>query len=254
LAWRDEPEGATAATATADGNGQVLEVSNLNAGYGPLTAVFDADLHVKRGEVVALMGHNGAGKTTTVKSIFGLVKARGGTVRYQGEDITGATPRRNVERGMSFTPAEQFVFGDLSVRDNLRLGALSNASDERRGARMEQVLELFPILGERANQLAGTFSGGQQRMLSIGIALMSDPKLMLLDEPSLGLSPAVVEQILHTLRRLADEEAMTVLIVEQNMKYSLEVADRIVIMHSGRTKLDATADDMRNRGNWWDLF
>jgi len=116
------------------------------------------------------------------------------------------------------------------------------------------VLELFPILRERTNQLAGTFSGGQQRMLSIGIALMSDPKLMLLDEPSLGLSPAVVEQILQTLRRLADEEAMTVLLIEQNMKYALDVADRIVIMHSGRTKLDASADDMRNRGNWWDLF
>jgi len=246
LAWPDE-------SGTAQANGRVLEVSNLNAGYGPLTAVFDADLHLDRGEVVALMGHNGAGKTTTVKSVFGLVKARGGTVRYQGEDITGSTPRRNVERGMSFTPAEQFVFGDLSVRDNLRLGALSNASAERREARLDQVLELFPILKERSNQLGGTFSGGQQRMLSIGIALMSDPKLMLLDEPSLGLSPAVVEQILSTLRRLADEEAMTVLLIEQNMKYALEVADRIVIMHSGRTKLEESAGGMRNRGNWRDL-
>jgi branched-chain amino acid transport system ATP-binding protein len=247
LAWPDE-SGAAAS------NGALLEVENLNAGYGPLTAVFDADLSIKRGEVVAMMGHNGAGKTTTVKSIFGLVKSRGGTVRYGGEDITGASPRRNVERGMSFTPAEQFVFGDLSVRDNLRLGALSNASDERREARLEQALELFPILKERASQLAGTFSGGQQRMLSIAIALMSDPKLMLLDEPSLGLSPAVVEQILQTLRRLADEESMTVLLVEQNVKYALEVADRVVVMHSGRTKLDASAEEMRNRGSWWDLF
>ena len=247
MAW---PDG----TAGGAPDGALLEVQNLRAGYGPLTAVFDADLRLRRGEVVALMGHNGAGKTTTVKSIFGLVRPRGGSVRYEGRDLAGASPRQNVADGMSFTPAEAFVFADLSVRDNLRLGALSNGSPERREQRMEQVLELFPILGERASQRAGTFSGGQQRMLSIGIALMSDPRLMLLDEPSLGLSPAVVEQILHTLRRLADDEQMTVLLVEQNMKYALEVADRIVIMRSGRTQVDASADEMRRRESWWDLF
>lgn len=240
--------------AQGDGDGTLLEVESLSAGYGPLTAVFDANLRMRRGEVVALMGHNGAGKTTTVKSIFGLVKTRSGTVRYEGRDIAGNGPRRNVSDGMSFTPAEAFVFGDLSVQDNLRLGALSNASPERRDARMEQVLELFPILRERAKQRAGTFSGGQQRMLSVGIALMSDPRLMLLDEPSLGLSPAVVDQILTTLRHLATTEKMTVLLIEQNMKYALEVADRMVIMHSGRTTLDASAEEMRSRETWWDLF
>jgi len=247
LAW---PDGQTA----PDDGAPILEVENLSAGYGPLTAVFDADLRLRRGEVVALMGHNGAGKTTTVKSIVGLVKARSGTIRYAGKDVTAQGPRRNVSSGMSFTPAEAFVFADLSVHDNLRLGALSNTSAERREQRMEQVLELFPILGERAKQRAGTFSGGQQRMLSVGIALMSDPRLMLLDEPSLGLSPAVVEQILATLRDLATKEQMTVLLVEQNMKYALEVADRMVIMHSGRTTLDATAEEMRARESWWDLF
>jgi len=246
LAW---PDGHA-----PNGDGPVLEVEGLRAGYGPLTAVFDADLRMSRGEVVALMGHNGAGKTTTVKSIFGLVKARSGTIRYAGEDITGHGPRANVANGMSFTPAESFVFADLSVQDNLRLGALSNASADRRDQRMEQVLGLFPILRERAKQRAGTFSGGQQRMLSVGIALMSDPRLMLLDEPSLGLSPAVVDQILATLRDLATKEQMTVLLVEQNMKYALEVADRMVIMHSGRTTLDATAEEMRARESWWDLF
>ena len=235
-------------------DGTVLEVTGLRAGYGPLTAVFDADLQLRRGEIVALMGHNGAGKTTTVKAIFGLVKARAGSIRYSGEDITGHGPRHNVSSGMSFTPAESFVFSDLSVQDNLRLGALSNASAERRDERMHQVLELFPILGERAKQRAGTFSGGQQRMLSVGIALMSDPRLMLLDEPSLGLSPAVVDQILATLRELATKERMTVLVVEQNMRYALEVADRMVIMHAGRTTLDATVEEMRARDSWWELF
>ena len=244
MAWREKSSADSA----------VLEVEGLRAGYGPQTAVFDADLSLRRGEVVALMGHNGAGKTTTVKSVFGLVKARAGTVRYEGREVGGWRPRDSVANGMSFTPAEQFVFADLSVRDNLRLGSLSNRSAERREARMEQVLDLFPILGERADQRAGTFSGGQQRMLSIGIALMSDPRLMLLDEPSLGLSPAVVEQILKTLRELANNESMTVLLIEQNMKYALEVADRVVIMHRGSTTLDATAEEMRRRGNWWDLF
>ena len=235
-------------------NGAVLEVEGLRAGYGPQTAVFDAELSLRRGEVVALMGHNGAGKTTTVKSIFGLVKPRGGTVRYEGSEVGGWRPRDSVAKGISFTPAEQFVFADLSVGDNLLLGSLSNRSEERRQARMEQVLDLFPILRERADQRAGTFSGGQQRMLSIGIALMSDPRLMLLDEPSLGLSPAVVDEILRTLRELANTESMTVLLIEQNMKYALEVADRVVIMHRGRTTLNATAEEMRRRGNWWDLF
>ncbi len=247
MAWPDE-------TAAAPDDGTLLEVQNLRAGYGPLTAVFDADLKLRRGEIVTLMGHNGAGKTTTVKSIFGLVKVRGGSVRYNGRDIHHDSPRQNVAGGMSFTPAESFVFGDLTVRDNLLLGALSNTSEERRAERERQVLDLFPILGERANQRAGTFSGGQQRMLSIGIALMSDPRLMLLDEPSLGLSPAIVDQILQTLRRLADEEQMTVLLVEQNVKYALEVADRVVIMRSGRTEIDATAEEMRKRESWWDLF
>jgi len=244
LAWPEKPSE----------NGAVLEVEGLRAGYGPQTAVFEANLKLRRGEVVALMGHNGAGKTTTVKSIFGLVKPRAGTIRYEGREVGGWRPRDSVAQGMSFTPAEQFVFADLTVRDNLLLGSLSNQSAERRDARMEQTLDLFPILRERANQRAGTFSGGQQRMLSIGIALMSDPRLMLLDEPSLGLSPAVVDEILRTLRELANTESMTVLLIEQNMKYALEVADRVVIMHRGRMTLDATADEMRQRGSWWDLF
>ena len=232
----------------------LLEVQQLTAGYGPQTAVFGADLRMRRGEVVALMGHNGAGKTTTVKSIFGLIKPRGGSVRYDGREVTGRRPRDNAADGMSFTPAEQFVFADLSVRDNLRLGALSNRSSERGEQLLEQVLELFPILRARTDQRAGTFSGGEQRMLSLGIALMSDPRLMLLDEPSLGLAPAVVEQIMQTLRQLVSSSSMSVLLVEQNMKYALQVADRVVIMHSGRTKLDASIDEMRGRGSWWDLF
>jgi branched-chain amino acid transport system ATP-binding protein len=244
LAWPDErPDGAA-----------LLEVEGLKAGYGPQTVVFEAGFRVRPGEVVAMMGHNGAGKSTTVKTVFGLVKPRAGTVRYAGAEVTGHHCRQNVAAGMSYTPADAFVFADLSVSDNLKLGALSNPSEESRQARMEQVLRLFPILEERATQRAGTFSGGQQRMLSIGIALMSDPRLMLLDEPSLGLSPALVEQVLRTIRALADTEQMGVLLVEQNMKYALDVADRVVIMHSGRIRLDATADEIRERGQWWDLF
>jgi branched-chain amino acid transport system ATP-binding protein len=244
LAWPDEGSEPQA----------LLEVEGLKAGYGPQTVVFEAGFRVRPGEVVAMMGHNGAGKSTTVKTVFGLVKPRAGTVRYAGQEVTGHNCRQNVAAGMSYTPADSFVFADLSVSDNLKLGALSNRSEPSRTERLEQVLRLFPILEERAGQRAGTFSGGQQRMLSIGIALMSNPKLMLLDEPSLGLSPALVEQVLRTIRELADAEDMGVLLVEQNMKYALDVADRVVIMHSGRIRLDATADEIRERGQWWDLF
>jgi branched-chain amino acid transport system ATP-binding protein len=244
LAWPDEGSEPQA----------LLEVEGLKAGYGPQTVVFEAGFRVRPGEVVAMMGHNGAGKSTTVKTVFGLVQPRAGTVFYAGQEVTGHNCRQNVAAGMSYTPADSFVFADLSVSDNLKLGALGNRSETSRRERLEQVLRLFPILEERAGQRAGTFSGGQQRMLSIGIALMSNPKLMLLDEPSLGLSPALVEQVLRTIRELADAEAMGVLLVEQNMKYALDVADRVVIMHSGRIRLDATADEIRERGQWWDLF
>ena len=250
-------EQATAASNEANRGAvgdDLLVLSGLQAGYGKKHVVFDVDLHLRRGEIVTIIGHNGAGKTTTLKTIFGMLPPLGGTVTYGGEDVSHSTCRRNVLRGMSFIPSERFVFGDLSVLDNLRLGAMHESSGEVRDTRRNRVHKMFPLLGERAAQRAGTMSGGQQRMLSLGLALMSDPKLLLLDEPSLGLAPALVGEIFDHVRRLADEEGLTVLLLEQNVGQALRIADRAYVMRAGRIILEETADQMRQRKDFWDLF
>ena len=175
-------------------------------------------------------------------------------VVYEGDDITNASSARHVRLGMSFTPAERFVFPDLTVGANLRLGAVMESSRAERAKRLGRVHDLFPILKEREAQLAGTFSGGQQRILSVGIAMMSDPKLMFLDEPSLGVSPAITQQILARLREMADEDGRAVVLLEQNVGHALRQADRVYVMRSGRIILEESAEGMREREHWWDLF
>ena len=244
------PGGVGAGTATQD----ILVLSGVQAGYGKKHVVFDVDLHLRAGEIVTMIGHNGAGKTTTLKTVFGMLPAIGGNVTYQGEDITHSSCRRNVLRGMSYIPAERFVFGELSVLDNLRLGALHEGSREVRDTRREKVHGMFPLLRERAAQRAGTMSGGQQRMLSLGLAMMAAPKLLLLDEPSLGLAPALVAEIFDGVRRLADEEGLSVLLLEQNVGQALRIADRAYVMRAGRIILEETAEQMRGRKDYWDLF
>jgi branched-chain amino acid transport system ATP-binding protein len=231
-----------------------LTVRGLEVGYGRRQVVFGVDLHVGEGEIVAMMGHNGAGKTTTIGSIFGFIKPIGGTVEYRGRDAIRDGCAANVRNGMSLIPAEQFVFAQLSVLDNLRIGAFTNSDRPTVDARMAEVFELFPILEDRLSQAAGTLSGGQQRMLSLGISLMTGPSLILLDEPSLGLAPAVVEQIMNVVRRLADERGVSVLLLEQNVTQALRVADRAYVMRSGRIILEESAEAMRARDSYWDLF
>lgn len=199
-----------------------------------------------------MFGHNGAGKTTTLNGIFGRCRPTGGTVRFAGMDITRGKGIDNVRHGLTLIPAEQFVFADLTVLDNLRLGAYRNGSNMHE--LMEQVHDLFPILRERERQLAGTMSGGQQRMLSIGIALMTGPKLLLLDEPSLGLSPALVQQMMVAIGRLAREQHLSVLLVEQNVVQTLDVVDRAYFMRGGRIILEERSDELKARKSYWDLF
>jgi branched-chain amino acid transport system ATP-binding protein len=155
---------------------------------------------------------------------------------------------------MSFTPPERYVFPDLSVLNNLRLGGISEKSEERKQERLERICEMFPVLKQRFKQLAGTMSGGEQRMVALGIALMGGPRLMLLDEPSLGLAPSVVEQLMDAVRKLTDEQGISVILLEQNVAMALNHADRAYIMRSGRMILEEPADAMRARGHWWDLF
>jgi branched-chain amino acid transport system ATP-binding protein len=251
---RKNGKSSSEVTRAAANGGPLLEARQLCAAYGARQVVFDLDLRVDKGEVVAILGHNGAGKTTTIKTLFGLVKPTSGSITYRGREITGRAPAENVRDGMSFTPPERFVFPDISVLNNLKLGGITESSNELKAERMERIYELFPILRERAKQLAGTMSGGQQRMVSIGIALMAGPQLMLLDEPSLGLAPSLVQQVLDAVRRLADEHGISVILLEQNVTAALDHADRAYIVRSGRVILEEPADAMRARGHWWDLF
>jgi branched-chain amino acid transport system ATP-binding protein len=232
----------------------VLTLDGLGAGYGRKQVVFDVSLDVGDGEIVGILGHNGSGKSTTIRTVLGLLKPMGGRVVYKDRDCTGRSPRLNVSDGMALIPSERFVFQDLSVTDNLLLGAANDPDPERRARRMELVLDLFPILAERASQPAGVMSGGQQRMVSLGIALMSSPKLLMLDEPSLGLAPSVVQQIFEVVRGLAQSEGLSVLLLEQNVGQALRVVDRVYVMRSGRVLLEETVDQMRARDSYWDLF
>lgn len=232
----------------------VLDIEGYGTGYGRKQVVFDVSFHVGEGEIVGIFGHNGSGKSTTIRSILGLLPPFTGTVRYQGVECTGRSARRNVREGMALIPSERFVFQDLTVTDNLLLGAANDPEPERRGARMELVFDLFPILRDRAQQPAGTMSGGQQRMVSLGIALMASPKLLMLDEPSLGLAPVLVEQIFDVVRRLADTEGLSVVLLEQNVAQALRIVDRVYVMRSGRVLLEETVEEMRARGTYWDLF
>jgi branched-chain amino acid transport system ATP-binding protein len=243
-----------ASALNGDGRSPMLTVEGLQAGWGRKRVVFDVDLHVFEGEVVGILGHNGSGKSTTIKAILGTNPAQDGHVVYRGRDVTRAGSKANVRAGMALIPSERFVFADLSVLDNLLLGGANIADQTRRAERLELVYQLFPILRERSAQAAGTLSGGQQRMVSLGLALMSGPKLLMLDEPSLGLAPSVVQQIFDTVRRLADTEGLSVLLLEQNVAQALRIVDRVYVMRSGRVILEETVEQMRQRESYWDLF
>jgi branched-chain amino acid transport system ATP-binding protein len=232
----------------------VLEVAGLQAGYGSKRVVYGIDFTVGKGEIVGIIGHNGAGKTTTLHTVFGTHKAEGGTVHYRGHDITGRGARRNVRDGMTMVRAERFTFGELSVRENLLLASLSVKSAAEREKRLARVYELLPILKERSRQQANKFSGGQQRLLSIGMSLLADPKLIILDEPSLGIAPTLTARIFDTVKGLVDEQGISVLIVEQNIPQLLRIVDRVYVIRSGRVILEESAEKMRERDQYWDLF
>jgi branched-chain amino acid transport system ATP-binding protein len=210
----------------------LLEVRGLRCGYGRIEAVKGVDLEVAEGEIAALVGANGAGKTTLLRAISGVLPIRAGTIRFAGEAIEGRRPHERVARGIVQVPEGRQLFAPLSVLDNLRLGAFRRAR-ERVRANLERVFALFPQLAERRDTPAGALSGGQQQMCAIGRALMAEPRLLLLDEPSMGLAPFLVEQILETVARLR-REGVTVLLVEQNAVAALSLADRAWVLETGR--------------------
>jgi len=220
----------------------LLEVTNLVARYGRITALSDVSLTVDEGEVVTLIGANGAGKTTTLRTISGLMRAASGTIRFDGRDITRLAPNEIVRAGIGHSPEGRRVFPRMTVRENLELGAYTRRAKDEIAADTERVLTIFPRLKERYAQKAGTMSGGEQQMLAIGRALMSRPRLLLLDEPSLGLSPKLVQTIFEVIRDISSR-GTTILLIEQNARQALAVAARGYVLEVGRiAHQGATAD------------
>jgi branched-chain amino acid transport system ATP-binding protein len=217
-----------------------LETRGLEVSYGGIRAVKGIDLTVKQGELVCLIGANGAGKTTTLKSLCGMLPPSRGEVLYEGAPVTGRPSYELVRRGISLVPEGRGIFGRLTLEENLKIGAYVRRDHAAIRADMERLYELFPRLAERRTQQAGTLSGGEQQMLAIGRALMSRPRLLLLDEPSMGLAPMLVQKIFEIIRRIA-EEGMTLLLVEQNARLALEVSHRGYVMESGNIVLADSA-------------
>lgn len=220
----------------------LLEVSGLVAGYGAISAVKGISLDVEQGEIVTLIGSNGAGKSTTLRAISGIVKSRTGEVRFQGKRIERMAPHQIVRLGISHVPEGRGIFHRLSVRENLLMGAYQR-SDAGVEADLDHVYSLFPRLKERLGQPGGTLSGGEQQMLAIGRALMARPKLLLLDEPSMGLSPLLVETIFSTITSIR-EQGSTILLVEQNALMALEIADRAYVLESGSITLKGSGEEL----------
>ena len=222
----------------------MLKVDNLSVAYGGVQAVRDVSLEVRQGEIVALLGANGAGKSSTLLAIIGSVKPREGRVVFEGRDITGTPPDQLVKQGIAMIPEGARVFARQPVEQNLRLGAYTVRDERIYQERLDKVYTLFPRLKERREQLAGTMSGGERQMLAIGRALMSGPRLLLIDEPSLGLSPLLVEQVFDALAALNRDDGLSVLLVEQNMTQALEVASRAYVMQSARIALSGDAAEL----------
>ena len=231
-----------------------LRATALRAGYGRSPVLFDVDLEVAPGEVVAVLGHNGAGKSTLLRTLFGLLVPESGRILFGDADLTVAPTHERVRAGMAYSPQQDFVFRELTIRDNLRLAAFAVADDHRIEARRDEVFELFPILAERLDQRAGTLSGGQQRMLSIGIALLTDPSLILLDEPSLGIAPKLVHEVMVALRSLVDRHGVGLVLAEQNVREAAALADRAYVIRRGEVVHHGPAAELLENDSIWELF
>ena len=223
----------------------MLKVENISVSYGPIRAVRDIRLEVAGGEIVALLGPNGAGKSTTLKALMGLHPVSSGRVIFEDQVITGLATEQIVRLGMTLTPEGRKVFAGLTIDENLKLGSAARKDRSGIAQTRSEVLDLFPILQERLNQFAGTLSGGEQQQLAIARSLMSNPRLLMLDEPSLGLAPVIVDQIFHLISHLR-ENGLTILLVEQNAEMSLQISDRGYVFASGEIEISGTSQELRS--------
>ena len=225
----------------------VLKLLNVESAYGPIKAIRGVSLQVRRGEIATVLGSNGAGKTTILKTISGIIDPRKGSIEFKGQDITAKDPAHIVQQGLSHVPEGREVFALLSVRDNLAMGAYTRTDRDGVAKDLEAVFNYFPILRERASQDAGLLSGGQQQMLSISRALMANPDLMLLDEPSLGLSPKLTREIFEIVVRINRERGTTILLVEQNANMALNASDYGYVLENGRIVMEDTCARLREK-------
>ena len=223
----------------------MLELTDLTVGYGEITALHGISLKVEQGSIVTLIGANGAGKTTTLRAISGLVRAKGGRITFEGRDITNQPPHKIVARGIAHSPEGRMVFANLTVHENLRMGAYLRRDTANFAKDLDFIFTIFPRLKERIKQTAGTLSGGEQQMLAIGRALMSKPKLLLLDEPSLGIAPLLTKTIFEQIVAINRDLKLTVLLIEQNANLALEISHYGYVLETGRIILQDTAAALR---------
>lgn len=229
----------------------MLEVKKLNSYYGNIQAVWDVSFKVKRNEIVSVIGTNGAGKTTIMQSIVGLVE-KTGIIKFEGEDITKTAAHRMVDLGIAYVPEGRQVFPEMTVKENLILGSYNKQAKKNRNDLYEYVLNIFPRLEERINNLAGNLSGGEQQMLAIGRGLMSQPQLILLDEPSLGIAPIVVKEIFETIEKIKDD--ITVVLVEQHVDHALSICDRAYVIEQGTISIAGTGAELRENEHIKELY
>ena len=230
----------------------MLEVSRLTTRYGAISALRDADLHVGSGEVVGLIGPNGAGKTTLLGSVAGLLAPAAGSVTFEGTDITGNSPEKLLRLGVALVPEHRRIFGDLTVEENLKIGGITQSRDER-AELLDEMGQRFPVLREKRTVAAGYLSGGESQQLAIARALMSKPRLVMMDEPSLGLAPVLVDVVFELIETLRSQ-GRTLLVVEQNATRMLGVADRAYVLRSGEIVAEGTGADLRERPDLFDTF
>ncbi|GIT06840.1 MAG: ABC transporter ATP-binding protein [Acidimicrobiales bacterium] len=221
----------------------MLELNNLTAGYGSFQALFSVNLEVKKGEAIAVIGPNGAGKTTLLRTISGMLPVQSGNLSMEGTSLKDVPPYRIIDFGIAHVPENRRLFSSMSIEDNLRMGAFTPNARPHFEERLDFIFDLFPRLKERRSQIAGTLSGGEQQMCAIGRALMSSPKLLLMDEPSAGLAPVIVNQVFQLVQQIRDQ-GLTVLIVEQNIEQVLKIVDRAYLMEVGAIKISGKAEEL----------